>query len=185
MKNTLKNKLRYNLHGYMVEYNQKNQLWIWSKWDYADDLGVKKVVRHSGLVQFKKIFPSVFEGKHEDIEVHSAAQLESALNERGVDYIFLFQGQSRMDERFDSIEEAERYYRLENCPHWNLTNYWFNYDKKIDSWGMYDAFTGALQFTPQSILQKRSRSPYVTNKKSARVHAVRGGFYKECGSTVH
>ncbi|MCP5103360.1 MAG: hypothetical protein GY950_08275, partial [bacterium] len=41
--------------------------------------------------------------------------------------------------------------------HWDLTDYWFGFDRELNSWAMYDAFSGNLQFTPQGLTAGRQR----------------------------
>lgn len=163
---------RYNLHGHMIEYDKRSQAWTWSKWDYAKRNGEKKVVRRGGTLQFQKIFPSVFDGGSENIKVHNAEEMENALEVKGVDFIFLYQGETRFEGRFKTVEEAEKFHNLHSCPHWDLTGYWFGFDGDINSWAMYDAFTGVLQFTPESILEQRAQNARTT-------------YYRNTGSTTH
>ncbi len=176
-------KLIYNLHGYMIEFNANNRLWTWNKWDYREGFGEKKVVRHSGTLQFKKIFKSVFEGGNENITLRDGKQLEEALDDRGVDYAFLFLGETRVEERFSSVKEAEKFYNLDSCPHWDLTDYWFGFDWDINSWAMYDAFTGALQFTPDTLLAQRSNK--IVAQKPQQSFVVDNCFYHDPGPTTH
>lgn len=163
---------RYNLHGHMIEYDKRRRAWTWSKWDYAERNGEKKVVRRSGTLQFQKIFPSVFDGGAENIVARNSEEMEKALEIRGVDFIFLYQGETRFEGRFKTVEEAERFHNLHACPHWDLTDYWFGFDGNLNSWAMYDAFTGALQFTPESIMNQRSRN-------------TRSNYYRDAGTTTH
>jgi hypothetical protein len=141
----------------MIQYHEKNRTWTWSKWDYLEQEGKKKVVRCSGTLRFQKIFQAVFEGGEEPVNARNSKDLKKTLKKNGVDFIFLYQGETKVETQFKTVEEAEKYYRLDVYPHWDLTDYWFGYNRKINSWAMYDAFTGTLQFTPQSLLAQRAQ----------------------------
>ncbi|MCP5102047.1 MAG: hypothetical protein GY950_01645, partial [bacterium] len=113
---------KYNLHGHMIEYNKNKRTWTWSKWDYQQSGGKKQVVRRSGTLQFQKIFRSVVQGGEERVNARNSEDLEKSLEKKGVDFIFLYQGATKVDDRFQTIEEAEKHFRLDSCPHWDLTD---------------------------------------------------------------
>lgn len=143
--------IKYDMHGYLIEFNPSELSWSWSKWDYSVDFeGKMQVVRSSGLLEFKKMFPSVFEGKRENLSVNNQEEMERALNRMGVEFIFLYQGERQFESQFRTVEEAEKFYGLEECQPWNLTDYWYCYDSSIRSWAMFNTFTGDIEFTPQS-----------------------------------
>jgi len=154
----MSNQRRFNMHGYMIEYNKHNRTWSWSKWDYQVHNGMQKVVRFSGALQFQRMFPSVFVGGAENIKARNSEEMENALAKRGVDFVFLYQGDTTVEHNFNTVEEAENFHELHACPQWDLTDYWFAYNRQINSWAMYDAFTGTLQFTPQSYIRQRTRA---------------------------
>jgi hypothetical protein len=147
-------KKQFNMQGYLIELDNKNQRWTWNKWDYTRDAaGRKRVVRHRGGLEFMKIFPSLVGGHGSSgtvPAVFNRTQMEKALQKHGVDYIFLYQGETVEESGFHTVEEAECFYRLDACPAWNLTRYWYAYDWNMQSWCMYDAGTGDREFTPAS-----------------------------------
>lgn len=166
---------RFNMHGHMIEYNKNNRTWTWSKWDYQVRNGEKKVIRQTGTLQFQRMFPAVFEGGTENIKARNSEDIEKALTKRGVDFIFLYQGETTVEHGFKTVEEAERFHKLDTCPHWDLTDYWYAFDKQINSWAMYDAYTGTLQFTPQSYIEHRTgaagQTPHIShNTQSVTFH---------------
>ncbi len=178
------NHLRYNMHGHLIEYNKKNRSWTWSKWEAQDNGNGKEVVRHSGPLQFKKLFRAVVEGGSEPVQAQTYAELEDALQKQGMDFIFLFQGQTRVEKDFKTTRDAELFYDLENCPHWGLTDYWFGFNRQMGSWAMYDAFTGSMQFTPQAVLNRRDKGINHPPARS-RPHTNRTAVYRDAGNTVH
>ncbi len=159
---------RFNLHGHMIEYDKRRQAWTWSKWDYVEQNGERKVIRRGGPLQFQKIFPSVFDGGSENIVARNAEEMGEALESRGVDFIFLYQGETQFEGRFKTVEEAQKFHNLHACPDWDLTDYWFGFDGNLNSWAMYDAFTGALRFTPESLMKKRAQNTRNTYYRSSR-----------------
>jgi hypothetical protein len=86
---------RFNMHGHMIEYDKNNGTWTWSKWDYLERNGEKKVIRQTGALQFQRMFPSVFEFGTEDIKARNSEDMEKALTKRGVDFVFLYQGETK------------------------------------------------------------------------------------------
>jgi hypothetical protein len=163
---------RFNMHGHMIEYNKNNRTWTWSKWDYRVQNGEKKVIRRSGSLQFQRMFPSVFMGETENIKARNSEEIEKALSKRGVDFIFLYQGETTVEQNFKTVEEAQDFHNLHTCPHWDLTDYWYAFNEQINSWAMYDSYTGALQFTPQSYIERRTRTAVQTPHISHNTQAV-------------
>lgn len=174
---------RYNMHGYMIEFDPQRGTWNWSKWDYRETNGKKQVVRHSGPLQFKRMFRSLLEGGSEPINARNAQELDQALQEKGVEFIFLFQGITEVDDRFETVEEAGKYFQLDACPHWDLTDYWFDFNREINSWAMYDTYSGDLQFTPGGVMSQRTQS--VRRAAQQRPYQPADGFYRERYSVVH
>lgn len=153
-------KKRFNMQGYLIEWDAKTNGWTWSKWEYRRNIdGARTVVRHRGGLEFMKIFPSLVGKDSPDTSVppvFNRTQMEHALKKQGIDYIFLYQGETVDESSFETIEDAERYYRLDRCPKWTLTRYWFAYDWNMRSWCMYDSGSGDLEFTPEMAEQRAS-----------------------------
>jgi hypothetical protein len=158
--------VRYNMHGHMIEYDKKKRTWSWSKWDSAERNGEQKVIRRGGPLQFRKIFSSVVTGDPEYIPARNSEELEKVLVKQGLDFIFLYQGETIVEDRFKTVEEAEDYHNLHACPDWNLTDYWFGFNGELNSWAMYDAFTGALRFAPESIMRQRAQNARIMKTRS-------------------
>ncbi|MCP5047500.1 MAG: hypothetical protein GY940_10035 [bacterium] len=162
--------LRFNMQGYLMELDVTNHRWTWNKWDYLQVQGEKKqVVRHKGGLEFMKIFPTLVDKKDTGDtvpEFRNKREMDSSLEKIGVEYIFLYQGESIIEKDFQTVEEAETFYRLVSCPAWNLTNYWFAYDGNLRSWCMYDACTGQMQFDASAV-EKRLQK---TKQAASRLH---------------
>lgn len=175
---------RYNMHGRLIEFNAVSGAWSWSRWEYVNRNGGRVVARHSGLLQFQKVFRSVVEDCRENVRAESLDEIRRALKKQGVDFIFLFQGAIELQEQFRTVEEAERYYHLDECEPWDLTDYWFGFDADLNSWAMYDTFTGALRFTPQG--KMASQGGRISHPAApTRLHAQRGVVYREISNTVY
>jgi hypothetical protein len=158
----LQNK-RFNMQGYLIEFNNQTHGWTWIKWEYRKDWeGKKQVIRRSGSLEFMKIFPKLLSVQGSIVShknISNQEQLDSELRKNGVDFIFLHQGNTLEERSFKTIADAEKYYGLESQPLWNLTEYWFSYDWEMQSWAMYDAFTGELKFTPATAIKQLSGPP--------------------------
>lgn len=172
------------MHGHMIEFNGQSNSWTWSRWDYGRVNGMKQVVRHTGQLQFQKIFRNVVEDTNERVHARSGEEIEKSLKKKGVDYIFLFQGRTVVEEKFKTVEEAVKHHRLDRCPQWDLTDYWFGFDNQLNSWAMYDAFTGSLQFTPQARMKTLSNGSSQPATRTRR-YSQQTGIYREAGNTVH
>jgi hypothetical protein len=154
------------MQGYLIELDPSNHSWTWNKWEYAySPSGQKRVVRRKGGLEFMKMFRSLLgdTNTHEPLpSIRSQKDLEMALNKYGIEYIFLYQGETVDESGFSSVEEAERFYQLDTCTSWSLTDYWFAYDTGLQSWCMFDAYTGKLEFTPHQaeirLKQNKQRS---------------------------
>ncbi|MGE5340626.1 MAG: hypothetical protein ACM3SY_04010 [Candidatus Omnitrophota bacterium] len=171
---------QFNMHGVLIEFDGCRHTWSWTRWEYAEGFGRERhVVRRSGTIEFMKMFPSVFTGTCERTPAHTHEEMDRLLKKNGVDFIFLYQGSVVEESRFKTVEDAEQYYGLAACPAWNLTAYWFGYDARMQTWGMYDAFTGCLAFTPQSAMAQRQASR--SNRMSVPVQV--GGYHP--GPTFH
>lgn len=149
---------RFNMQGYLIEFDANTNRWTWNKWEYAEVPSGRRVVRRRGGLEFMKMMRALFDkepcSKSQVKRSRSKNELERILKNDGVDFIFLYQGETSAEDAFKTVEEAEKHYRLEACPMWNLTNYWFGYDCRMQTWGMYDATTGQLEFTPQHAAQR-------------------------------
>jgi hypothetical protein len=149
---------RFNMQGYLIELDKQTHRWTWSKWEYRKDWeGKKRVIRRSGSLEFMKIFPTVLSASESgvgNIKINNQEQMEAELKKTGVDFIFLYQGETLEERGFKTIAQAEAFHQLESCPQWNLTGYWFSFDWNMQSWAMYDAFTGELKFTPPSAVRR-------------------------------
>ena len=171
--------------GYLIEFDKKNLGWSWSKWEYAPTFdGGKRVVRHGGGLEFMKIFPTLVAGNDTNAtarpirSVHNTEEIEVALKKHGVEYIFLYQGETVDENDFHTVEAAEAFYGLNKCAIWDLTAYWFGYNRNMNSWCMCDSFTGALEFTPASA-ERRMREFRASNRQFPAHNALsteRGGI---------
>ena len=167
---------RFNMHGHLIEFDNQNQCWTWSKWDYGKDWqGEDRVIRRRGTLEFMKMFPNVFPGIEEEPgrgeihnEIHDREQMETTLERTGIAFIFLHQGETMDENGFKNIEEAEAFYRLNSYPAWDLTEYWFGFDWNIRSWAMYDTFSGELQFTPAGAVKRLSLPPRPSQQLAAK-----------------
>ncbi|MCP4218779.1 MAG: hypothetical protein GY765_29375 [bacterium] len=164
---------KYNMHGHIIQYDEGLQAWTWYKWDLREGFGKRELVRYSGTLQFKKLFPSVFPGVDQPVGVTPSRDIDAALEESGVDYVFLFQGDSRVETRFKSVEEAEKFHKVSSCEAWNLTDYWFGFDWRMHSWAMYDCGSGDIHFTPGSAIP--GRMPVDRNKPAGLCYVPRSG----------
>jgi hypothetical protein len=153
---------RFNMHGYLIELDKHTLGWTWRKWEYAPgEEGKKRVICRRGSVQFMKMFPGLFPGTKGEAKpgvnpvnpVNSHGR-EAELKKTGVEFIFLYQGESTEESGFKTVKEAEQFHRLGTCPEWTFTDYWFAYDGSLGSWAMYDTFSGELQFTPAGALAR-------------------------------
>jgi hypothetical protein len=162
--------IKFNMSGYLIEFNQKNNAWTWMKWEYDEGFGRKRhVVRKSGSIEFMKMSPSIF-NKPSDGAIRSQEEMYRNLDKYGMSFIFLFQGQTLEEKGFDTIEEAVKFHKLDTYPSWNLTGYWFSFDNRTQSWGMYDTFTGKLEFTPQSAFERMPFSQFQPSYMKAGVN---------------
>jgi hypothetical protein len=167
-------KMRFNMQGYMIELDKKNHSWTWQKWEYASSSsGEKRVVRHKGGLEFMKMFRSLLgdTGSNDTLPLISNQQeMATALKKYGVDYIYLYQGETVVEEGFQTVEEAEAFYQLDRCSSWNLTDYWFAYDWNMQSWCMFDTYTGQLEFTPNQaenrLKQNKIKKPLYRQKSN-------------------
>ncbi len=143
--------VKFNMNGYLIQFDPKTLKWTWSKWDYmSSPNNSQRVVKKSGNIEFMKMFPSVFTGEKESHTVGSYKEMDSALKSNGVDFIFLYLGQTTEETNYNSVEEAEKSNGVDSSPLWSLTDYWFGFDEKKKTWAMYDASSGREEFTPQS-----------------------------------
>lgn len=56
-------KLKFHMHGYLIEFDKKSHRWTWNKWETTHNPGgPQRVVRHSGGLEFMKMFPSLVNG---------------------------------------------------------------------------------------------------------------------------
>jgi len=165
--------LKFNMQGYLLQLDTAHHRWSWMKWEYISGKdGRKQVVRRQGGLEFMKMHPAFFPGYTQLNSPLASAYInrenDIALKQQGVEFVFLYQGETVIERDFDSIEAAESFYCLEDCPEWELTSYWFSYDEHIQSWGMYDVFTGDLSFTPAQAAErlKHQRTAVSFNKIS-------------------
>lgn len=155
--------IRFNMQGHLIQLDKSNHRWTWTKWEYLQTSeGKEQVVRQSGGIEFMKIFPSLLsEGLNDMMPVfHNKREMDSLLKKHGVDYIFLYQGETVVEKDFRSVEEAWEYYGLEEYPIWDVTDYWFAFDLINRSWCMYDATTGDMRFDAADLqrrMQKKAR----------------------------
>jgi len=161
MKNTTP---KFNMHGYLMEFNLNTHRWVWQKWVCIEKEGFggeKKVVCRKGSLEFMKMFPSLFSFSNETDHrtVSDREEMESELKKQGVPFVFMYQWDTQEDTPFKSVEEAHRHHNLDRYPSWDLTEYWYSYDHRMQTWAMYDTFTGGLLFTPQRLLEKEKRIP--------------------------
>lgn len=164
---------RFNMQGYLIEFDAKTNRWTWNKWEYADSPGGRRVVRRRGSLEFMKMMRALFDKEpYAEPPLQSKEEMEKTLKKDGVDFVFLYQGEISAEDAFKTVEEAEKHHRLETYPMWDLTNYWFGYDDRKQTWAMYDAVTGQLEFTPQHAVQRlnnrRSRLPGQTAQPQPR-----------------
>lgn len=157
-------KKKFNMQGYLIEWDGKTNGWTWNKWEYTQSAdGRNRVIRRRGGLEFMKIFPSLV-GKDDPNAVippvFNRDQVDHALKKHGIDYIFLYQGETVEESGFHTVEEAERFYQLDSSPQWTLTRYWFAYDCNMRSWCMYDAGTGHVEFTPAMAEQRAKQQPH-------------------------
>lgn len=164
--------LAFNMCGYVIRFDTATHSWNWTKWDYADNGpadGNRRVVRRSGGLEFMKMFPSVFGSTQPSgnaARVTEKEDMEAALKKQGVDFIFLYQGEV-VEEEFSSVKEAEKVNGVESFPMWELTHYWFSYDANIQSWAMYDALSGQLEFTPATAAKRlENKSTRIAKQRS-------------------
>jgi len=154
----MKHSNKFNMHGYLIEFNPASMSWKWNKWEYRDGLDYKRsVIRKTGTLEFMKMFPEVFIGAAGKNSFSSHEEMDRSLERKGVKFIFLYQGKT-VEEGFRSIEEAESHYELDSLPVWNLTDYWFGYDEHLSSWAMFDTFTGRCEFTPRQASERMAAS---------------------------
>jgi len=168
--------LRFNMNDYLIELDVKNHRWTWSKWEYLVVPGQKKqVVCHRGGLEFMKMYPTLVSGGDQmpTATISSREELEVTLAKKGIEYIFLYQGETILGKNFQTVAEAESFHRLEQCRAWTLTDYWYAFDRKINSWCMYEVFTGQLEFTPASSERRiRKQQAADLNKYSRDLHAA-------------
>lgn len=140
------------MQGYLIEFNFQSHSWSWNKWEYQHSTdGMRQVIRQRGGLEFMKMFHSLVDGATLKAGIiQNQKQMDAALKKFGTEYIFLYQGETILERDFQTVEEAETFYQLEECPIWDLTDYWFAYDGKMESWCMFDASTGDQRFTPAS-----------------------------------
>lgn len=175
MKKTAKpQKLQFNMHGFLIEFDKKHLSWSWTKWDYVPSYdGGTRVVRLRGGLEFMKIFPTLIEGNKQAMPVvRTTEEMDMVLKKHGVDFIFLYQGETRDEPGFCTVEEAQAFYGVTECPVWDLTPYWFSYHRGMNSWCMFDSFTGKLEFTPATasrrlgtIATQKFPAPHVTQRR--------------------
>jgi hypothetical protein len=152
-------KQKFHMHGHLIEFDVAGGQWTWHKWEYVNGWeDEQRVVRRSGGIEFMKMMPSLFNNSKQQPAIQSKEQMETVLKKSGVDFIFLYQGQTTDEKQFKTVEEAEKYHGLESYRDWDLTEYWFSYDSGIQSWAMFDSFSGQLEFTPQSAVKRLNKS---------------------------
>ncbi len=169
MKNVqCKDKCKFNMQGFLIEFDKNNFTWTWNKWEYSTGTqGEKRVIRRSGSLEFMKMLPSVFNGKKEHTPspipipspIRDQEEMDKTLDKNGVSFIFLFQGLTRAETQFKTTEEAENFYGVNSSPSWDLTDYWFAFDDRIRSWAMYDTYTGNMEFTPRTAEERLTSHP--------------------------
>ncbi len=161
-------KIRFNMNGFLIEFDERNFKWTWTKWEYTySTTGVKRVVRRKGGLEFMQMFRSLVgdeSGTKALSQIRTQQEMTSVLKKNGIDYIFLYQGEICEENEFKTVSEAEIFYQLNYCTSWNLTDYWFAYDCSMESWGMFDVYTGKLAFTPDEVenrlKQNNDSKPY-------------------------
>ena len=143
-------KIRFNMHGYLIEFDENDHSWAWQKWETVySSTGEAKIVCRKGRLEFMQMFRSLIGDCSDEMslsKVRTYQQMAKKLKKHGFDYVFLYQGETVEEKRFRTVIEAETFNNLNECTIWNLTDYWFSYNSRLKSWCMFDTFTGELKF---------------------------------------